>query len=195
MRKKLGLWLAVSAMALGMVSTAEAVTISLVPNANSVPVGGLLAVDVVASDLGGSAVAAFDVNVDFDPSVVTFESIVFGTGLDLGTFGSSTDVDAETVGQVNVYELSFELTEDLETLQPDGAFTLFTVLFKGFGAGANGLISVSPLSIASAAGDAMAAVARSPISVGVTPVPLPAAAWLLMSGLVGVARFSRSRRH
>ena len=73
-----------------------------------------------------------------------------------------------------------------------GDFTIATVTFTSIGFG------ISPLDILSTSQFFSATTRLAPIlanaSIQVTPVPLPAAGWLLLSGLVGITRVRYRRR-
>lgn len=195
MKKSICALLAMLVLALGIVPSAGAFTITVVPQSSEVSLDAIFTVDVVASDLGAGAapsIGSFDLSVSFDPAILSVSGIAFGSGLDLGVFGSLTDVDDGTPGGINAFEVSLESTEDLNTLQP-GAFTLFTITFNANAAGTSAL-GLFVNAIATAEADALVPDALNEASVSVAPVPLPAAGWLLLSSLAGAGYFFRGGR-
>jgi len=171
---------------------ANAVTLAVVPAAPAANVGSTFSVDVVASGVGTGApsIGAYDVDLSYDSSLLSFNNLTLGTGLDVRGLGSLPGSDASVPGKVNVFEVSFDTIPDLNQLQPD-TFTLFTLTFNAAAAGTSALqLTLNALS--DAAGSALAASLQSG-SVTVSPVPLPPTVWLLLSGLAGLV-VTRTRR-
>jgi hypothetical protein len=195
MRKLISMLSAVVVLGMGLIPAANAFTLSLVPQSSVVSPGGTLLVDVIASDLAAGAapsLGAFDLSVSYDAAILSFGSVAFGAGLDVLGLGSFQEADASALGLVNAFELSFDTTADLNTLQP-GTFTLFTITFSAASAGTS-LLGLSVNSLSSAEGTGLVADALNGASVSVAPVPLPAAVWMLLSGLAGTGLLARRRR-
>lgn len=198
MRKLVSMLSATLVLGAGFVPAADALTLSVVPQASTVSVGGTVSVDVVASDLASGAapsLGAYDLNLTFDSSVLSFSSIAFGTGLSVTGVPSIIQDFALGTGAVNPFEVSLEDTADLNALQA-GAFTLFTITFNAGQVGTS-LLSLSVNSLSSAEGTSLSAAALngSSISVAGAPaVPLPAGAWLLLTGIAGVGSLMRRKR-
>jgi hypothetical protein len=198
--RKLGSMLSAAVLlGVGLVPAADALTLSVVPQASTVNVGGTVSVDVVASDLvggGAPSLGDYDLVLSFDSSVLSFSGIAFGTGLNVTGVPSLIQDYAVGSGSVNAYESSFEDTNDLNGLQP-GAFTLFTITFNAAQVGAS-LLSLGVNALGNAAGTgSLAADVVNGASIAVTgapAVPLPAAGWLLLTGLAGVGSLVRRRR-
>jgi len=194
MRKLFSVLMASLVLGAGLVPAANAFTISLVPQGSVVNPGGSVAVDVVASGLtDGTApsLGAWDLNVSFDSSVLSVASVAFGTGLDvLGLGFNIQGFDDSAAGFVNAFEVSFDSTANLNSLQ-SGAFTLFTVTFSAASEGAS-LLGLTSNALSSAEGAALTASALNGASVSIAPVPLPAAAWLLISALAAAGVFRRN---
>ena len=194
MRKSIGLLSLVVLLGLAVAPAANAISISVVPQSPAVGVGGMFSVDVVAAGLvGGSApsIGTYDLNVGYDAALLSLANVTFGTGLDVLGLGSFQDTSASMPGVANVFELSFDTIAALNSLQPD-AFTLFTLTFNANSIGTS-LFGLTINALGDAAGNPLAA-DLSNASVTVTPVPLPATPWLLLSGLGVAAVFLRHRK-
>ena len=195
MRKMIQALAAVAALGVSAVPAAEAFTLSIVPDVSSASVGDAFTVSVMVDGLtDGTApsLAAYDLDVQFDASIVSFQDIAFGAGLDVTGFGSITDHGLTSAGVLDVFEASLDETADLNALQGD-AFTLFTITFNALQAGVSNLgLTLQSASTAEAANLLADSIGTS--AVQVAPVPLPAAAWLLLSGLTGAFAIGRRRR-
>jgi len=194
MRKFFPMLSAAVLLSVGFTPAADAFTLSLVPQTSTVGAGGTLSVDVVASDLGAGvapSIGAYDLDLSFDPSVLSFDSFVLGTGLSVTGVASDHEGSVDG-GLFSVFELSWEDTADLNALQAD-AFTLFTMTFNALNAGTS-LLSLHVNAVSTAEGADLFADALNGASVSVTgapAVPVPAAVWLLLSGLAGMGALKR----
>lgn len=120
-----------------MPGVSSAVILSFEPAGQDVVLGQQAVVDVYLRDPAGSRVGAFDFNVDYDSSILSLDSVTFGTGLG-SSAGSFQDVQVPSVGQVNVAELAFVF--DLSPFQ-DGIsdFLLFSMTFDAVTVGTSSL--------------------------------------------------------
>ena len=115
---------------------ADAVSISMDPAASVVGVGDTVSIALNVSGLVDGAapsLGVYDVNVAWDPSVVSlsFVSIgdpLLGDQLDIAGFGTITTIAFGT-GNVNLFELSLDSVADLDANQA-GAFTIATLNFQ-----------------------------------------------------------------
>lgn len=175
--------------------TAQAYTLSMVPSQTTLSIGDSVSVDVVANALVDGAapsIGSYDIDVVYDWHLLEFQSAVFGTGLDVLGLGSIQQL-VPGIGGINFAEASLDTEEDLNALQP-GSFTLFTLTFRAIAPGSSTPFAI-PNSVADAAANALVLddETSAPITV-LAPVPLPAAGWLLISGLGALAGFRRRVR-
>ncbi len=101
----------------------------------------LFSVDVVVSGLSSAneIVAAFDLDVTYDPSILTATGVTFGTLLgDPALFEADNGV-VLTSGRIDFWALSLLSDADLVLLQPD-SFSLATFSFQTLGAGTTDLL-------------------------------------------------------
>ena len=180
-------------------TSANAAVITVQPTSNTVSVGNTLEVAIIVSDLGTASapsIGVFDLNLTFDPAILSFVSSAFGNQLDLFSLGSDQLIDDSIAGVVNAFELSFDLATDLDTLQTP-SFTLVTFTFQALTEGSTALIVAfnalgdslgNPIQITGINNESI-----NVAMIGNSEVPLPAAAWFMISGIgIYVAR-SRSK--
>ena len=187
MNKSVSLMLSVLVVGAALEPAANAVTLSVIPEATSANVGSTFSVDVVASGLldgAAPSIGTYDLDLNYNSSVLSFANVSFGTGLDVLGLGSIQAPDPSTPGKVNVFELSLDSEADLNQLQHD-AFKLFTLTFNAAAVGSSALqLTISALG--DAAGNSLDATLQNG-SAAVTPVPLPPTLVLFLSGLLGLA--------
>lgn len=159
--------------------------------------GNSVNVDIGISGLASGAapsLSGYDVNLSFDPSYLSFTGVVFGDAalgnqLDLASLGSTTIAELTGVGIVNLFELSGDAAEDLNTLQAD-SFNLATVTFDVLNAGTS-LLQLDLNALADADGNALSAIT---LSAPVTTVPLPSAFLMMIPGLAGLMYAGKRRQ-
>lgn len=160
------------------------VVLSVSPVSQSVTVGSPVSFDIDASGLGnGTALGTYDINLGFDPTLLSYANITFGTGLDVLGLG---DIQGVTPGNgtVEVFELSLDSVSDLETLQPS-SFKLATLTFKTLATGTNSPITLSVNALGDALGNSITANLQNgsvTINGATTSTPEPASIALLLSG-------------
>ena len=169
-------------------SVAGAATISVAPSVPNPVLGSEFEVVVSVSGLtdGGSlSLGAFDVDVGFDPAILSPGTVEFGdaggaSGLDPFGLGSiqSAIVGA---GSINVSEFSLDSAADLN-LNQAGSFTLFRISFSADAVGQSAL-SLFANTIGDENGDTLL-VTLDGSAVDVRPVPLPASFVLFAAGLL-----------
>ncbi len=171
-----------------------AALISVDPTPQTAMLGEMPSFDINVSGLGAfsaPSVSTFDVDVAFDSTILAFNSVTFGVGLDLFAFGFNVTGVTPGAGTVNVFEVSFDFPSDLDTLQA-GAFTLFTVKFDAIGPGTSS-INLGVNSLGDSIGDRLLA-DTTPGSITVAAVPEPSTISLLLAGL-GLAVVRMRRKH
>jgi hypothetical protein len=182
----------VVALAFGAAPAADAVTLALVPEQSTFQAASMGIVDVVASGLtdavNGGSIGAYDFDITFDPSILAYSSTTFGSGLNVTGQGDIQGSGVTAPGKLETLEVSFDTAKDLAALQPD-SFVLFSLTFAGVSSGTSAL-DLSILSMSDGSGISLGADVHN-ASVTVTPVPLPAAVWLLLSAVGGALGFRR----
>ena len=184
-------------LVLGALNPALAVTVSVSPLSQTVTAGDAVPLAINISGLGnGTALSAFDLNINYDPALLGFQFASFGDPalgdqLDLQNFGLNDPLATAGTGTVNLIET------DLADLPPDllsnqaGNFTLATLTFTSL---ASGFTPVT-LTINSLADQNAAPISAlsgfGSVTIQASVVPLPASSYLLLSGLAGMGLFGR----
>jgi Cohesin domain len=178
--------------------SALAATLQVVPSVNQIGIGSSVQISVRINDLvdlGAPSLGAYDLDIHFDPTVLSFSGVTWGDALlgdqlDLAQLGSFAQIDTGAVanGKLNLFEFSYDDIAALNNTQA-GSFTLFSLTFDAVAAG------LSPISIdVNALGDANGnALAAQVGNASVSAVPVPAALPLFASALL--VTFARKRRH
>jgi hypothetical protein len=178
------------------------VVLYLDPSAQVVDIGDTVSVDIVIDGLGNlgtPSLSAFDLDILFDDDLLSVTGVAFGSELDQGILGSSQGVDS-LPGSHNVFEFSDEESSTLISLQP-GSFVLATLTFATLAEGSSALgIDVLGLLGDESSGPLTASTTGATVTIqtATTVVPLPAAAWLLLSvlgGLFSMGRLCKRREY
>ena len=169
-----------------LASKAEALVISVVPNAAIINSGETIALDVIASDLENQFVGAYDLDVTFDDSILGFTGIDFDVFLD-GPLDSIQSFDDSVAGVVNVFEVSLDFL-----LNQDGVsdFRLFTLNFLGLTEGVSN-IDLRVFAFGDDFGGPIDVAEIRGAAVTVEEVPEPSSLALLGAGLLAGLRWRR----
>ena len=157
------------------------VHLNLFPSAPTVTPGDLLSVDVFISGLGNGvppSVGAFDLDIAFDPGILTPIAVVFGPFLgDPSLFEALVSTDFSIPGIADIAETSLLHSAELDALQPSN-FSLATLTFAAIGSGQSLLSFVGDVRVDDAFGIKLA-------------IPEPGTALLLALGLLALLQFTR----
>lgn len=177
-----------TALTLAMAASVQAATLSFLPGYNNITIGETVSVDVEISGLEIVDLAGFDLDVNFEASVLNFTGyILYG---ELGTVpGDAEDLSLgdDGSGTINLAEMSW--LGDLSG-QSD-SFTLATLTFEGLEVGSSSL-AFTYADLSDDWGDVITADTLGG-RVDINAVPLPGAVWLFGSGLVGFVGLKRKR--
>lgn len=165
MKKELVLGFTLGLLSLFSQESAQAVSLNLNLSSNTLEVGQTLTADIIISDLGdfsSPSVAAFDLDLEFDPSQLSFDGVTFGNLLGDPAFGEATTNLVVSSNMINLLETSALfansnqcstetglsvgdcnslLSPFLDDLQPS-SFVLATLTFDTVGEG-NSLLNLS----------------------------------------------------
>jgi hypothetical protein len=175
-------------------SIANGAALEIVPSAQTVLLGDSVDIEIAISGLGSFAapsLGAFDLDLSFDNSILSFTSAAFGDQLDVSGFGSNPRGASEVGGVVDLFEISLDSPVFLDTFQLD-SFTLATLTFGTLDVGTSTL-ALSNVFLSDALGVSLGDVDVTGGSVGVAAVPEPATIFLLGSGLIGLAGYRRRK--
>jgi len=167
---------------------ARAVSLALTPVSSLAAVGGNVAIAIEISGLGDHTtptLSSFDLDISFDPTLLSFQSATFGSALGTG-FDVFTSAAPIGPGSIDVAAASLLDSTTLDASQP-GSFTLATLIFQAIAPG------VSPLAIADAiladtssipGGNQIFVDSFGAASVTVAPIPEPTALLVFAAGVL-----------
>jgi hypothetical protein len=178
-----------SAAALATVP-AQAQSLGFTPSAAVVSLGETIELDIVLSDRpAGTPVGFFDIDVVFDPAVLSFAGMTLGDAL--GDIGLGQAVDASLPpdlagGVLNLSVLSLLPDLSAQPLSP----VLGRVSFSAIGLGDAGL-GFGFTAVEDLMGNTLSVTA---IDAAVSVVPEPATFWLLGAGVLALGARAARRR-
>ena len=162
MKKLIVLFVAFLMLVFCNVTVSQAVTLGFNPISQYVSVGNSVDVELVIAGLGDSSpdsLSTFDLDVSFNPAILAFSSVAFGDPdpligdqLDLFGFGFPIITTTPGIGSVNLFEFSFNTTDELDGFQTD-TFTLATLTFVTLALGTSPLNTSTVWSLGDAYGD------------------------------------------
>ena len=168
--------------------TAQAVSIDLLPGQQTVTQGGPVTLQVRISGLGDAsapALGAYDLNLNYNASLLQVAAITWGNQLDLAGYGSLQDANTSLAGVLNLFEVSFDDPWLLNHTQAD-SFTLFNVVFNTLATG-SAIFNLDVNAIGDALGNSLALDSLNNAGIQITGVTAPEpAGWLLLIGGLGV---------
>ena len=182
-----------------MSSTAYSITLDFSPSSSNVTVGDTFDVELTISGLADFAVdslGAFDIDVLFDSSVLGFNGIAYGDPilgdqLDPFNLGSLT-ATTPSAGSVNLFQVSFDLASDLNSLQV-GSFTLATLTFDALAAGSS-FLDFGAYTLSDAFGSALTATTlQGSANAAVASVPESSSLILMSFALFGLVALGKKR--
>lgn len=192
------LLLTFSVVSVLIVSHSSAYSLGFNPSSQTVGIGNPFDLPLSIDGLSDISLGAYDISIFYDPTVLSFNSVAFGDPisgdqLDLLGVGIPITTTTSDTGTVNLFELSFNTIEELNTLQLD-RFTLAVLNLTAITQGTTS-VNISDYFLSDAEGrPIVASLSNAAITVTPAAVPEPSTALLLASGLVGVVCMMRRRR-
>jgi len=173
---------------------ANATPIEFVPADQTVDLGDQVLVDIVVTP-DDVSIAAFDFIVNYDATILSVFSVVFGNSLDGGLSLSLQDIVDFGSGMLNLAELSLLSVSDLADLQSTDSFVLASIVFDTLILGTSNLsftgnifgspgffVDAGGVAIATEPGSGSITVVQPPVT-----VPEPPTWMLLIAGLLAVS--------
>ncbi len=156
---------------------ADPMTIKLLPTASTESLGSVVPIDIEIQNLGQASapsLGVFDLTLTFDPSVLSFESAIFGDSvlgdqLDPTGFGNTVSFATASSGSIELFDLSLDDAKTLNALQTS-QFVLASLLFDAVGTG-NSTLMLTANALGDADGNSLTAILQNG-TVMVTTAPI-----------------------
>lgn len=176
-----------------------AIVLTIAPQSQTVGAGSTTQVQVRIAGLGFDSppsLGAFDFNLAFNPTLVSFTSLTFGDPilgdqLNLSGSGPIDDSGIQSAGLLEYYEISLDSPTVLDSMQA-GSFVLATIKFQALAPGTTSLIS-SLNSISDSQGASLGLTLQSG-SITVFSTPEPCTIAFIPFAAVWLALLTRRRR-
>lgn len=186
--------LAVNVTAIFITTLSHAITIGFDPASQDVVLGNTASINLVISDLGDNiapSLGGFDIDITYNPAILSLSSVVFGNQVDIFGFGQSDQFVIFESGGVNIFELSYDDPFDLEDLQPS-SFILATLSFNTIGYGTSSM-DITNIILSDEWAEPLFADTTTSGRINVThaAVPEPSIFFLVVSGLIGMGCLRR----
>jgi hypothetical protein len=170
---------------------ASGVTLSLVPSAPEVPVGGVVTVDVAVADLGTDVVGGYSLSLQYDATILDPVSAVLGSALGDPALEQiafpDPPVPPAVAGTFAISAVSLLSVSELSALQT-GTTVLLSIDFQVLAEGIS-QISVGSALLSGGVGNALPLGPIEGVEVAATPaVPEPSAALAFLAGCLLVGR-------
>lgn len=127
------------------------ITVSVAPSSQAISLGSPADLAIEIAGLADPpSLGTFDLNLGFDPTILSFNSVNFGDAilgdqLDPTGGGNTITFVSSGTGTVELFDLSLDASTVLNTLQPS-SFVLATLMFDTIGTGSSPLnLSVNAL--------------------------------------------------
>ncbi len=180
----------------GVLPSAYALNLSFDTPDTNLTAGNSFTADLWISGLGDNtspALSAFDITIGFDHSKISFDSIVFGSGLDIGSSGDNLRETIVSADSLNIYDISYDDASGLVANQSE-SFILASITFAAIGMGNTALlISNNSLILGDENGNRLSTDVDT-LDLTIDPVPEPATIILLGTGLLGLGARIKCRR-
>lgn len=183
-------------------SPAQAITVTVDPVAQNVTLGnqatiGIMIYGYAPGPLVNLAVGGYDFSINYNPTILSFKSLSFGTSLGYPTDSNATYLNNPVSGILQISEYSDLSASELYALQgqqwPDDTFIAATITFNTLGSGVSPL-SVDINSLLTEKRENFDGTYSDPGSLTVSSVPEPSTFLLLGAGIGGVALLRRKNR-